>query len=97
MGFFKKVGKTMRILESETYRDTVKTADRVAQGTYQLLAEKSSEEAGLVVGRASELSDKILEVVGEEKLLVAGLALLMALRVWDQHVQQQAEDLRAHR
>lgn len=91
MGFFKRVGKTMRILESETYKDTFKTAERVAQGAYQLLAEKSPEEAGLVVCRASELSEKILELVGEEKLLVAGLAFLTAVRVLDQHVQQQAK------
>jgi hypothetical protein len=97
MGFFKKVGKTMRILESQTYKDTIKSAERVAQGTYQLLAEKSPEEVNLIGGRASDLSIKIQEIVSEEQLLVAGLALLTALRVLDQHVQQQAEDLRARR
>ena len=97
MGFFKKVGKTIRILESQTYKDTIKSAERVAQGTYQLLAEKSPEEVNLIGRRASDLSVKIQEIVGEEQLLVAGLALLTALRVLDQHVQQQAEDLRARR
>jgi hypothetical protein len=97
MGFFKEVGKNMRIFQSDTYKETIKSTERVAQGTYRLLAEKSPEEAGLIGSRATELSVKIQEIVGEEKLLVAGLALLTALRVLDQHVQQQAEDLRARR
>jgi len=97
MGFFKEVGKNMRIFQSETYKETMKSTERIAQGTYRLLAEKSAEEVELIGSRATELSLKIQEVVGEEKLLVAGLAILTALRVLDQHVQQQAEDLRARR
>jgi hypothetical protein len=30
MGFFKKAGKTMRVLESETYKDTIKSTERLA-------------------------------------------------------------------
>lgn len=97
MGFFKKIGTTMRVLESETYKETIKSAERVAQGSYRLLAEKSADEAGLIGSRATELSLKIQEIVGEEKPLVAALAILIALRVLDQHVQQQVEDLRARR
>jgi hypothetical protein len=97
MGFFKKVGKTMRILESETYKDTIKSTERLAQSTYSLLSEKSPEEAGLIGNRATELSVKIQEVLGEEKPFVAALAILTTLRVLDQHVQRQVEDLRARR
>jgi hypothetical protein len=97
MGFFKKVGKTMRILESETYKETIKSTERLAESTYSLLAEKSPEEVGLIGNRATELSVKIQEIVGEEKPLVAALAILTALRVLDRHVQQQVEDLRARR
>ena len=97
MGFFKKVGKTMRVLESEAYKDTIKSTERLAQSTYSLLAEKSPEEAGLIGSRATELSVKIQEIVGEEKPLVAALAILTALRVLDRHVQQQVEGLRACR
>jgi len=97
MGFFKKVGKTMRILESETYKDTIKSTERLAQSSYCLLAEKSPEEVDLIGSRATELSVKIQEIVGWEKPLVAALAILTALRVLDQHVQQQVGDLRERR
>jgi flagellar biosynthesis/type III secretory pathway chaperone len=97
MGFFKKVGKTMRVLESETYKDTIKSTERLAQSSYCLLAEKSPDEAGPISSRATELSLKIQEIVGEEKPLIAALAILTALRVLDQHVQQQVEDSRLRR
>jgi hypothetical protein len=97
MEFFKEFGKNKRIFQSEMYKETMISTERIAQGTYRLLADKSAEEVGLIGSRATELSLKIQEVVGEEKLLVAGLAILTALRVLDQHVQQQAEDLRARR
>lgn len=97
MGFFKKVGKTMRILESKAYKDTIKSTERLAQSTYSLLAEKSAEEVDLIGSRATELSLKVQEIVGEDKPLVAALAILTALRVLDRHVQQQVEDLRARR
>src|SRR5258708_32002998 len=62
MGFFKEVGKNMRIFQSDTYKETIKSTERVAQGTYRLLAEKSPEEAGLIGSRATELSVKIQEI-----------------------------------
>jgi hypothetical protein len=97
MGFFKRIGKTMRVLKSETYKETIKSTERLAEGTYSLLAEKSPEEVGLIGNRATELSVKIQEIVGEEKPLVAALAVLTTLRVLDRHVQQQVGDLRARR
>ena len=95
MGFFKEVGKNMRIFQSDTYKETIKSTERVAQGTYRVLAEKPAEEVDLIGSRATELSLKIQEIVGEEKPLVAALAVLTTLRVLDRHVQQQVEDLRA--
>lgn len=95
MGFFKNVGKTMRILQSEPYKETIKSTERLAEGTFALLAGKSPEEATLIGNRATELSIKIQEIVGDEKPLVAALAILTTLRVLDRHVQQQVEDFKA--
>jgi hypothetical protein len=97
MSFFKEFGKNMRIFHSEPYKETVRSSERLIEGTYRVLADKSAEEVEVIASRATELSLKIQEIVGEEKPLVAALAVLTTLRVLDQHVQQQVEDSRTRR
>jgi hypothetical protein len=97
MSFFKEFGKWRRVFDSETYKETIKSAERITQYAYRVLADKSPEEAAAIGDRVAELSLKMQETVGEEKPFIAALALLTTMRVLDLHVQKQVENLKGTR
>jgi hypothetical protein len=89
--------KKGRIIESETYKQTMQCTDRIATAAYALLAEKPQDEQPIILRRVTELSSKLHDVVAEETPLIVSLALLTAIRMHEQAVQQRADELTAKR
>ncbi len=91
MGIFSKFGKAYRVYGSEAYRDTMRAVEKVAGATLLLIDSKPEEEQQQILARVSSLVEKLNETVAEETPLVGAVALLMALRVHEQVVQQHAD------
>lgn len=91
MGFFSRFYKAHRVLDSESYRDTIKSVEKIAVASYGLLADKPDEEKAQILERVNGLSEKLTDVIGDEKPLVAALTLLTALRVQHHLIEQSLE------
>lgn len=77
---------THRVHQSETYRETMHSVEKLADASFRLFAEKSKDEQAEILARMDELSKKINETINKESPLVVALALLTAIRVHEQLV-----------
>jgi len=90
---WKMFGQFYRVHNSETYKDTMRSVDKLASTSLMLLNRKSAEEQREILARAESLTEKINDAVAEEIPLVIVLSLLTALRVHEHNVQQHVEGL----
>lgn len=75
-----------RFHQSETYRETMHSVEKLADACFRLFAEKSKHEKIEILARMDELGKKINETIERESPLVVALALLTAIRVHEQLV-----------
>jgi len=81
VGLLSKFTKAYRVLDSETYRETIKSVEKIASASYGLLADKPDEEKARILERVNNLSEKLNDAVGHETPLIVALTLLTAVRV----------------
>ena len=79
---------TLRVHQSETYRETIHSVEKLAAASFRLFAEKSKHEQAEILARTDELSKGINEAIEKESPLVVALALLTAIRVHEQLVDR---------
>ena len=92
MNIFSKFKKTYRILDSETYRETISSTERLASASYRLFANKTPEEQSQILERVTELSSKLHDAIDHETPLIVALTLLTAVRAHDQLLQEHVEN-----
>lgn len=73
-----------RVSHSETCAEIVRSADRLANASFRLFAEKSKSEQTAILARVTELSEDLNKALGEQPPLIIALALLTAIRVQEQ-------------
>jgi hypothetical protein len=88
VGFFRKFSRAYRVLDSETYKDTIRSAETLASASLRLLADKSAEEQTKITERVNNLSEKLYDAIDHEIPLVVSLTLLTAIRVHHQIVEK---------
>jgi hypothetical protein len=94
VGIFRKFAKAYRVLDSETYKETMRSAEGIARASYGMLADKSTAEQAQILERVTSLSEKVNDAVDQETPLVVALTLLTAIRFHHQAIQQQVDKLR---
>lgn len=77
-----------RFHDSETYRETMHSVEKLADASFRSFAEKSKDQQTEILARLDELCKKINEALGKESPLVVALALLAAIRVHEQLVNR---------
>lgn len=92
MGIFKKFGKAYKVVGSETYRETLDSVEKIAVGSYQLLADKTPDEQTQILERVTELLSKLHDATDHETPLVYSLTLLTAIRSHHLAMQQKADE-----
>ena len=98
MGLADKLfGKHRGVYSSDTYKDTLHAVERVASSSLTLFHSKSAEEKLQITDRISTLTQKFGDIADEEQPLVVGMALLTALRVFDELLQREAGATRTAR
>ena len=75
-----------RVHNSEMYRETVHSVEKLADASFRLFVEKPRHEQTEIPARMDELSKKINDTIEKESPLVVALALLTAIRVHEQLV-----------
>lgn len=75
-----------RVHQSETYRETMHSVEKLADASFRLFAEKPKEEQVRILTRIVGLSERVNEALGKEAPLVVALTLLTAIRVHEQLV-----------
>jgi hypothetical protein len=91
VGLFDKFSKAYRAYDSSTYKETMQSVEKIAGASLRLLADKSREEQTQLLGRVTELSEKLHDAIDHETPLVISLTLLMAIRVHEQALLNQAD------
>jgi hypothetical protein len=97
MGIFEKMklARTYQhVYSTETYKDTVRCAEKLARESLALLKAKSPEEVDRIGLLVQGLTNKINDMVADDSPLVAALSLLTAIRILEQNIQTQVESLR---
>lgn len=91
VGLFDKVSKAYRVYNSSTYKETMRSVEKIAGASFRLLADKSREEQTQIFVRMTELSEKLRDAIDHEAPLVVSLTLLTAIRVHEQALQKQTD------
>lgn len=94
MGIFSKFAKAYRVYDSSTYKETMRSVEKVAGASFRLFADKSADEQTQILVRVTELSEKLHDAIDDEIPLVIALTLLNAIRAHEQTVQHHADILR---
>jgi hypothetical protein len=97
VGIFSKFAKAYRVYDSQPYRETMRSVEKVASSSLKILADKSAKEKAQILERVTELSEKLQNAIADEIPLVVSLTLLSAIRVHEQTIQHRADSLAAER
>jgi hypothetical protein len=91
LGKWKEFGAYWRAYSSEWYKETTRAAEHLASSSLTLLENKPEEERRIILSKAQSLSEKLTNVVASEAPMVGAVALMTALRVHEQLIQEQAK------
>jgi hypothetical protein len=89
VGIFSKFAKAYRVYDSNAYRETVSSVEKVASVSLSSLYSKSEEEKAEILGRVTKLGEKLSDAVSQEMPLVIALALLIAIRTHHLAIQER--------
>ena len=91
---FKMFAGFYRAFSSEAYKDTMRAVEHLASSNLLLLERKPEEERREILAKAQSLTEKLSDAVANEAPMVASLALLTAVRVYERFIQEQADRYR---
>ena len=97
MGIFGRFAKAYRVYHSETYRETIRSAETVAGASLRLFADQSAREQAQILERVTELSEKLHNAIDGEIPLVIALTLLTAIRAHEQVLKKHPDKFVADR
>jgi hypothetical protein len=97
VSIFRKFAKADRVYDSQPYRETMRSVEKVASSALKILNDKSAEEKAKILERVTELSEKLQDAIDHEIPLVVSLTLLSAIRVHEQAIQHYGDTLAADR
>jgi hypothetical protein len=95
MGFFNRYKDVVKARGTNTYKEMMKSTDRIAAATCTLIARKPVEQQEQILARANALVEKLHDVLDHETPLVVGITLFTALHALDQTLQNSADESRA--
>jgi hypothetical protein len=88
VGFFRKLSRAYRVVDSQTYKDTIRSTETLTSASLRLLADKTAEEQTQITEPVNNLSEKLHDAIDHEIPLVVALTLLTAIRVHHQIVEK---------
>ena len=77
------------------FKETMQSVEKLASGCFLVLDGKSELERLALLAKAETLTDAVTDVIAADSPVVAVLALLMAARIYEHHVSEQAKLMRA--
>ena len=93
MGIFSKFGKVYQDAGSQTYRDTVSSAEYLARTSFGLLAEEPAGEQTKILKRVTKLLGKLHDAIDHEVPLVVTLTMLTALQALNKTMRKTADNI----
>ena len=97
LGKWKSFVQYRRVYSSRTYNDALKCFQRLTGTSLLLFDGKTHEEQNQIIVRSTKLSEKIADATANEIPLVVSMALVIALQVHDQLIQNSARDKKTSR
>ncbi len=97
LGKWKSFFRYRRVYSSRTYNDAVKCFERLTATSLLLFDGKTHEEQTVIMDRSTKLSERIAEATANEIPLVVSMALIVALQVHDQMLQNKAQETKTSR
>lgn len=88
---WKMFGAYYRACGSQTYDDVVGAVRSLASSSLVLLDNKPEEERDAILAKAQTLTMEVMDIVAGETPMVAGLALMGAIRVHEQLIWEQVK------
>ncbi|MGA2510939.1 MAG: hypothetical protein ABSG27_11975 [Candidatus Acidiferrales bacterium] len=95
LGKWKSFFRYRRVYSSRTYNHAMKCFEHLTASSLLIFEGKTHEEQNEILGRSTKLSEKIAEATVNEIPLVVSMALIIALQVHDQMIQDSAQVARA--